>query len=135
MPTEPAALRRRTFTALRELLARLGDRQPLVLVIDDLQWADAESIMLIDELLRPPSPPSILLLATMRAGEETPWHVREALVRWNEGVDRSVAGGDYPEGKVLPQPPRIFWTEVEAYRPFFTEWKKRPEYQGRLKNR
>jgi hypothetical protein len=32
------------------------------------------------------------------------------------------------------QPPRIFWTEVEAYRPFFKEWKKRPEYESRLKN-
>lgn len=51
---------------------------------------------------------------------------------WNKSVDASVEGKDYKEGKLLPQPPRIFWTEVEAYRPFFKEWKERPEYRGRL---
>ena len=55
---------------------------------------------------------------------------------WNKTVEASVAGHDYPEGKVnSQQPPRIFWTEVEAYRPFFKEWKKRPEDESRLKNR
>ena len=49
-------------------------------------------------------------------------------------VASSVAGRDYPEGKVRqPQPPRIFWTDVEAYRPHFKEWKKRPEYESRLR--
>jgi hypothetical protein len=31
------------------------------------------------------------------------------------------------------QPPRIFWTEVDAYKPYFKDWKKRPEYESRLK--
>ena len=49
-------------------------------------------------------------------------------------VAASVAGKDYPEGKVRqPQPPRIFWTEVEAYKPYFKDWKNRPEYKSRLK--
>jgi hypothetical protein len=42
----------------------------------------------------------------------------------------------YPEGKIdKPQPPRVFRTEVEAYEPYFEEWKKRPEYRSRLKNK
>lgn len=53
-------------------------------------------------------------------------------VTWNESVEASVAGKDYVGGRVGPQPPRIFWTELEAYRPFFKEWKERPEYRNRL---
>ena len=53
---------------------------------------------------------------------------------WNASVEASVAGKDYPEGKVDPnQPERRFWTDVEAYKPYFDDWKNRPEYAGRLK--
>src|SRR5262249_45288617 len=59
--------RARLFYALRDLLTRLAERRPLVLVIDDLQWADADSLALLAELTRSPSEPRMLLVATMRA--------------------------------------------------------------------
>lgn len=63
---DPFTLRRKAFGALRELLGRLSDRQSVVLYIDDLQWSDADSTTLIEDLLRPPEAPSLLLVSTFR---------------------------------------------------------------------
>ena len=67
---DPQERRARVFAALKELLARIADRWPLALVVDGMQWADDDSLALLDELLRPPDAPTLLFIATLRTGGE-----------------------------------------------------------------
>ena len=66
--SSPSALqheRYRSHRAVRALLEQLASTQPLVLMLDDLHWADPASVELLGALLRrPPSAPVMLALAS-----------------------------------------------------------------------
>lgn len=78
-PSEKPSLarRNRAFSAFGALLARLG--RPVVLVIDDFQWADEDTVALRQALMRGPAA-AILLIAVVRTSAETPAFLRRALL-------------------------------------------------------
>src|SRR5881628_1928965 len=67
---DPVELRRQRFSALQGLFRRIAAEKPVVVHIDDLQWGDADSIMLLDSLLAPPDPPAFLVIASF-SSEDT----------------------------------------------------------------
>ncbi len=66
---DPIQVRREAYDALRELLRRLATERPVVMVVDDLQWGDAESALALQELLQQPGQPGVLLIATFRTDD------------------------------------------------------------------
>jgi DNA-binding CsgD family transcriptional regulator len=60
----PEHERHRTHRAVRDLLERLTATRPLVLVLDDVHWADPASVELLGALLRePPDAPVLIAFA------------------------------------------------------------------------
>lgn len=57
----------------------------------------------------------------------------EEFTNWNQSVEASVKGKDYPGGLLEPNGKNVFWYELPEYQPFFEQWKNRPEYKAVLK--
>jgi DNA-binding NarL/FixJ family response regulator len=77
--------RYRAHRAVRRLLEALAQERPLVLVLDDLHWADSGSVELLGGLLRrPPSAPVLLAFAV---------RPRQLPERLAGPMDRAQAGG------------------------------------------
>jgi predicted ATPase len=70
---DPSALREQAFGELERLLSALAGRQTVVLFVDDLQWADKDSLDLLHRLLHGVGRIPFLFLATLRTGGDAAW--------------------------------------------------------------
>jgi class 3 adenylate cyclase/tetratricopeptide (TPR) repeat protein len=78
---DPEALRRRGSGLVLKLLQRLGERAPVVVLLEDLHWADTASLDSLEEFARAPGEGPLLVIAT----------ARPALVEQRPGWGRSAA--------------------------------------------
>jgi AAA ATPase domain len=66
---DPDAERLRLFDAVRDWLGAIARRRPVLLVLDDLQWAERSSLLLLRHLLDSPPAGHVLTVVTLRDGE------------------------------------------------------------------
>jgi predicted ATPase len=78
--------RYRLYGAVRRLLEVLAARTPLVLLLDDVHWADAGSIELLASLLRRPPRAAVLVAVAVRPGQ-MPERLLSTLERAHRGGD------------------------------------------------
>jgi ATP/maltotriose-dependent transcriptional regulator MalT len=97
----PQHERYRIHRAIRELLERLAAPAPLVLVLDDVHWADPASVELLGALLRRPPAAEVLLVAAAR-----PRQVPDRLLAAIERADRDGALARIELGPLSPDEAR-----------------------------
>jgi predicted ATPase/DNA-binding CsgD family transcriptional regulator len=93
---DPDTERHRLHTAVTDLLAGAGRRQPLLLVLEDVHWADTPTLVLLRHLARASSEARVLVLTTFRDTEaDIPAELADALadLRRSEHVVRLHLGG------------------------------------------
>ncbi len=68
-PSDDEAVRR-AFVALRDVLAGIAERRPLIIWVDDAQWGDRGSVALLRGIVRGPDSPRISLIVSYRREDE-----------------------------------------------------------------
>lgn len=81
---DPLELRRRAYAAFGELLARMCDRAPLCVHLDDVQWLDSDAVLFMRALMVHPEPvPALIVLSHRSEGADT----NEALLQVRDAVE------------------------------------------------
>jgi DNA-binding SARP family transcriptional activator/predicted ATPase len=94
--TDPQSARRRLHAAVRDLLTESSRARPLLLIIEDIHWADSPTLQLLRDLARRTPEARVLLVVTHRdRGEEMRPEYVDALAALArvDGLARLTIGG------------------------------------------
>jgi class 3 adenylate cyclase/DNA-binding winged helix-turn-helix (wHTH) protein/tetratricopeptide (TPR) repeat protein len=69
----PEAVKARTFATLRQMHLNSSQRQPLILIVEDLHWIDKTSEEYLTALVESLAGAPLLVLGTYRVGYHLPW--------------------------------------------------------------
>ena len=90
LPDDSGA-RHRLFAAVDDVLTGIAERRPVVLILDDLHWADRPTLLLLSFVLRGAPPAPLLAVGTYRdteVGRRTPLAAALADLRRDGGAER-----------------------------------------------
>ena len=94
--SDPDSERLRLFGAVLDLLTRAGEESAVVVVLDDLHWADASSLLLLRHVVRHHGTARLLVVGTYRDTDLSRTHPLAAALadlRREAGVERLALGG------------------------------------------
>jgi DNA-binding SARP family transcriptional activator len=130
----PAELRHRTLVALRTLLAAIAGMRPLVLVLEDLHWADDASLDLVNDLLPSAGAEPWLLICVYRpmpearcaqlpvlAARKCPAHYQELQLRELSPAESAQMVTALLEVEALAPATKGWILERAQGNPYFTE--------------
>jgi len=131
---EPEGLKVLTFRAVERVLERTTGEGPVVLVVEDLHWADPSSLELLEHLLGLPDRASLLLVCALRPYREHGcWRIRQIAEQLypHRHVDLSLGPlsvddsealvGNLLEVEALPRPLRERILDHAEGNPFYVE--------------
>jgi DNA-binding NarL/FixJ family response regulator len=123
----PQHERYRSHRAVRALLERLARSRPLVLLLDDLHWADPASCELLEALLRRPPSAAVLVAVALRP-RQTPERFAAALER----AHRAATLTRLEVGALTPDEARTFLGERVDAADLYSESGGNPFYLEQL---
>jgi class 3 adenylate cyclase/tetratricopeptide (TPR) repeat protein len=104
---DPQRKRRQLLDALIERLARLAQKHPVLMLFEDVHWADPTSLELLTLTIERIPALSILLVITFRPDYQPPWtgqpHVTMLTLNRLSHRDRAALIGNIAGGQSLPQ--------------------------------
>ena len=116
-PDSAGGERYRLFDAVAAFLSTISMSSPVLLVLDDLHWADPATLLLLKHIVLDPRPASLLILGLYRDNEVAASHpltLLQADIEHDFRIDRVALGGLEDEAVASMLDEMIHWSPPDA---------------------